>query len=113
MMMHRVSNKSNALKKNKKSQGNYTTDGIIFRQKSLLNKRGSECFSVGTCLIRLQDFSDNFNTFNYTVWTVANHNLIRKYEHVSSDGIHECFKPTDRVSTLFIYLINERHEFGA
>uniref|UniRef100_A0AC34F0L6 Uncharacterized protein n=1 Tax=Panagrolaimus sp. ES5 TaxID=591445 RepID=A0AC34F0L6_9BILA len=105
--MRRVSKRSHALKKSRKFQENYATDGVIFRQKSLLNKRGSECFSVGTCIIRLQDFSDNFNTFNNTVWTVANHNLIRKYEHISSDGLYECYKPTDRYTRWLPHFPND------
>uniref|UniRef100_A0A914P0Y2 Uncharacterized protein n=1 Tax=Panagrolaimus davidi TaxID=227884 RepID=A0A914P0Y2_9BILA len=104
--MLRISKESHTLKK-KKYQPNYMSDGLIFQQKSLLNKRGSECFSVGTCLVRLQDFSNNFNTFNNTVWTVVNHNLIRKYEHVSKNGDYEYFKPTDRYTRWLPHFTND------
>uniref|UniRef100_A0A914PMB7 Uncharacterized protein n=1 Tax=Panagrolaimus davidi TaxID=227884 RepID=A0A914PMB7_9BILA len=104
--MLRISKESHTLKK-KKYQPNYMSDGVIFRQKSLLNKRGSECFSVGTCLVRLQDFSNNFNTFNNTVWTVVNHNLIRKYEYVSKNGDYEYFKPTDRYTRWLPHFTND------
>uniref|UniRef100_A0A914PM42 Uncharacterized protein n=1 Tax=Panagrolaimus davidi TaxID=227884 RepID=A0A914PM42_9BILA len=104
--MLRLSKEFHVVKK-KKYQPNYMSDGVVFRQKSLLNKRGSECFSVGTCLIRLQDFSNNFNTFNNTIWAVVNHNLIRKYEHVSTNGDYEYFKPTDRYTRWLPHFTND------
>ncbi|KAE9553855.1 hypothetical protein FO519_002943 [Halicephalobus sp. NKZ332] len=75
--------------------GNSAIDGVnAFRTKSLLNKRGSSCFTIGAIIARLQDFVDGND--EPTVWIVVNHNLIQRCVFVMCEGRYHVFKPTDR-----------------
>uniref|UniRef100_A0AC34PV30 Uncharacterized protein n=1 Tax=Panagrolaimus sp. JU765 TaxID=591449 RepID=A0AC34PV30_9BILA len=71
------------------------TEGIqAFKTKSLLNKRGSSCFSVGAVVIRLQDFIGDYP--EPVVWMVTNHNLLQRCTFVTVDSRYHVFKPTTR-----------------
>uniref|UniRef100_A0A7E4UN82 YTH domain-containing protein n=1 Tax=Panagrellus redivivus TaxID=6233 RepID=A0A7E4UN82_PANRE len=71
-------------------------DGIIFKSKSLLNKRGSSCFSIGAFVVRLADYSDDLSLFNNSLWNVTNHNLLQRWEYCMREGNYTVYKPTDR-----------------
>lgn len=71
-------------------------DGVIFKSKSLLNKRGSSCFSIGAFVVRLADYSDDLSLFNNSLWNVTNHNLLQRWEYCMREGDYTVYKPTDR-----------------